>query len=127
MSAGETERRRPGWERAAAIVVRTAHLGAMAVLVGGVYFSAPDAALGLWRVLTVATGAALIVLEASHSRHWVYQGRGVATLLHGAAALLLAAVSGRAATGAALAIGAAGSHLPRAIRKWSFRHRRVIE
>jgi len=124
---GRGERRRTGWERAAAIAVRTTHLGAMAVLAGGVYFAAPGPSLRVWGVLTVATGAALAAIEASHSRHWIYQGRGVTTLLHGAVALLLVGGSGRVATGAALAIGAAGSHLPKTIRKWSFRHRRVVE
>ena len=123
----ETERPRARWERGVTIAVRTAHLGAMAVLVGGVYFDAPGAALRVWGVLTVATGAVLLAAEASHSRHWIYQGRGIATLVHGAIALLLVTASGRAATAAALVIGAAGSHLPRTIRKWSFRHRRVLD
>ena len=90
----ETERLRSGWERGLAIVVRAAHVGAMAVLVGGVYFAAPASALRLWGVLTVATGAVLLAIEASHSRHWIYQGRGIATILHGALALLLVAGAG---------------------------------
>jgi hypothetical protein len=126
---GEGGQRRGRWERAAGITVRTAHLAAMAVLVGGVHFAAPASALYAWRVLTAATGIALLVLEASHSRHWVYQGRGVVTILHLSAPVLLLApaVSGRAATLATLAVGAVGSHLPRAVRKWSFRHRSVVD
>jgi hypothetical protein len=126
---GELRQGRGRWERGAGIVVRTAHLAAMAVLVGGVHFAAPAPALVAWRVLTAATGVALLVLEASHSRHWAYQGRGVVTILHlsAPALLLVPAVSGRAATLATLAVGAVGSHLPRTIRKWSFRHRSVVE
>jgi hypothetical protein len=115
--------------RALGIAARTAHLGAMAVLVGGVVLAAPAPTLHAWRVLTAATGLVLLALEASHSRHWVYQGRGILTILHlsSPALLLLPAVTGRAAIVAALGLGAVGSHLPRAARKWSFRHRRVVE
>jgi 2C-methyl-D-erythritol 2,4-cyclodiphosphate synthase len=117
------------WGRVLGIAVRTAHLGAMAVLVGGIHFAAADPALHAWRVLTAATGLLLLAVEASHSRHWVYQGRGVVALLHlsAPALLLVPAVTGRAAILAALGLGAVGSHLPRAARKWSFRHRRVVE
>ncbi len=120
---------RPPLERAISIAVRTAHLGAMAVLVGGVHFAATDAALQPWRALTGATGLVLLVLEARHSRHWAYQARGVLTFLHLAAPalLLVPAVPARAAILAALGLGAVGSHLPRAVRKWSFRHGCVVE
>lgn len=120
---------RPGWTRAIEITSRTAHLGAMAVLVGGVYFAPGDPALGAWRVLTGVTGIALLATEVRHSRHWVYQGRGVVTLLH-VAALALLAVPGsspRAATMVALALGSVGSHLPKSVRKWSLRHRRIVD
>ena len=115
--------------RAIGISLRTAHLGAMAVLVGGVYFAAADPALHAWRAITAATGLALLLTEVSHSRHWAYQGRGVVTILHvGALALLVVpAVSGRIAMMAALVLGAVGSHLPKSLRKWSFRHRRVVD
>jgi hypothetical protein len=126
MADGE-ERARGGWERLAAVAARTAHLGAMAVLVGGLWFAAPDAPLRDARHLTLATGIVLLALEASHSRHWAYQGRGVAAVLHAAAALLLVGAGGRGAAAAALVVGAAGSHLPRSFRKWSFRHGRVVD
>jgi hypothetical protein len=120
---------RTGWARAAGIALRTAHLAAMALLVGAVHLAPPGAALEPWRAITVGTGLLLLALEASHSPHWVYQGRGVATVLHVVALGLVAVpVAGpRAATLAALGIGAVGSHLPRVLRKWSFRHRRVVE
>jgi hypothetical protein len=115
-------------ERAIGIALRTGHLGAMAVLVGGAYFAAADPALHAWRALTGITGVALLATEVRHSRHWVYQGRGVVTLLHVAAlALLFVPGAGRVATMTALALGAVGSHLPRSVRKWSFRHRRVVD
>jgi hypothetical protein len=120
---------RTGWARAIGIALRTAHLGAMAVLVGAVVFAAPLPLVSAWGAATAATGVALLVLEASHSPHWVYQGRGVITLLHVVALGLFFApsVGGPVAAGAALGLGAVGSHLPRGLRKWSFRHRCVVD
>lgn len=120
---------RTPWARALGVLLRAGHLGAMAVLVGGTHFSVQAPALHPWRAATAGTGLALLVLEASHSRHWAYQGRGVLALLHVAALalLLVPALGGGAALAAALGLGAVGSHLPRALRKWSFRHGRVVE
>ncbi|MBI5069911.1 MAG: hypothetical protein HZB56_16885 [Deltaproteobacteria bacterium] len=114
--------------RALSIAARTAHLLATAVFLGGTWLAAGDPALRAWWLLSAGSGAVLLLTEASHSRHWVYQGRGLATLLHVALLGLLAVEgAGRAATAAALIVGAVGSHLPRSLRKWSFRHRRVVE
>ena len=72
--------------------------------------------------------AALLASEASHSRHWVYQGRGLATLAHVGALLLLGfAGANRMGVAVALVVGALGSHLPRTVRKWSLRHGRVVD
>jgi hypothetical protein len=124
-----TELSRSPWARGLGIVLRTAHLGAMAVLVGGAVLGGAGPALGPWRVATVATGLALLLIEASHSRNWIHQGRGVLTLLHVAALglILPSATAGRAAVFAALVLGAVGSHLPRGLRKWSLRDRRVLD
>ena len=114
--------------RALGIALRTAHLGAMAVLVGGIELGAPGPSLRSWQVATFATGAALLASEASHSRHWVYQGRGLATLAHvGAFFLLSFAGANRIGVAVALVVGALGSHLPRTVRKWSLRHGRVVD
>lgn len=114
--------------RALSIVARTAHLLAMAVFLGGAWLAAGAPSLAAWRMLAAVTGAVLLLTEASHSRHWVYQGRGLAVLLHvGLLGLLWVDGMGRFATGAALVVGAAGSHMPRSLRKWSLRHRRVVE
>lgn len=119
---------RSGVARAIGIALRTAHLGAMAVLVGGLELGAPGPSLRSWQVATVATGVALLASEASHSRHWVYQGRGLATLAHvGALVLLGMAGASRAGAAVALVVGAVGSHLPRTVRKWSLRHGRVVD
>ncbi len=114
--------------RAIAIALRTGHLAAVAFLVGGA-FALPGGHQPLWEALAAATGLGLLLTEVSHSRHWVYQGRGVATLAHVGvlAALPLAPRLAPAALLAALAIRSVGSHLPRTVRKWSLRHWRVME
>jgi hypothetical protein len=115
-----------GPARAVGIVLRTAHLGARAVLAGGAGGGAPAGELRGAAVATVVSGLALLASEASHSRHWVYQGRGLFVLAHVGASGLVGAW-GAAALMAALAIGAVGSHLPKGLRAWSLRHRAVVD
>lgn len=111
-----------GPARALNIALRTAHLGAMAVLAGGVAFGVPGASTGNAAALTVGTGAALLLSEMSHGRGWLTEGRGLLAILHVAAAgALFAAGQARAAAATALVVGAVGSHLPKALRRWSLR------
>jgi len=115
--------------RSLEIAVRTAHIGAMALLMGGRYFEAASTSLRPWLVLTVVTGAVLLASEASHSRHWIHQARGVIGLAHVGVAALIAIVPDRASIGlaAAMIVGSVGSHLPKTVRKWSLRDRRVLD
>jgi hypothetical protein len=113
--------------RSLAIAARTVHLLAMAGYLGTLLQGRREGR-GQWRLATTLSGAVLLATEASHSRHWPYQGRGLLTLAH-VGVLLLGHLSDRAATPvaiAALVIGAVASHLPRWIRKWSLLHRRVV-
>ncbi len=114
--------------RTVAILTRTLHTGAMAVFIGGRITHAPAASLRPWRWLTTLTGLALLASEASHSRNWLHQGRGLTTTAH-VAVLVAGHVSprlGTAAPVAALLIGAVASHLPRSVRTWSVLYRRVL-
>jgi hypothetical protein len=115
--------------RSLAILVRTAHLAAMAFLVGGRHFRVEEAALQPWPVLTALTGVGLLASEASHSRHWIHQVRGVTAVVHVGVAALVSVAPGmtRPAIAAALIIGSVGSHLPRTIRKWSLLRRRIMD
>ena len=112
--------------RAAGIALRTAHLGAMAVLAGGAWYAVPEPELRGPLVATALSGLLLLVSEASHSRHWVYQGRGLLVLAHLGAFALVGAWGSSALMGA-LVIGAVGSHLPKGLRAWSLRHRAVVD
>jgi len=116
-----------GAGRSIGIALRTAHLGAMALLFGASFFGAPPSALRTWLAATAVTGAGLLVSEASHSRHWIVQVRGLLVVAHVGALGLVPLGAGSAALGAALVVGAVGSHLPKALRKWSVRHGTVVE
>ena len=114
--------------RALNIALRTAHLAAMGVLLGGHAFDiAPERLhLSLW--LTLGTGAALAALETGGKLLWLHQGRGLMTLwklaLLGTVPflwehrlpILLAVV----------VIASVGSHMPARYRYYSVIHRRVI-
>lgn len=114
--------------RAIAVLLRTAHLLAMAGFAGGVFAGAAPGPLGAWRQGAVASGAALLLTELTHGRGWAASGRGVAVLAH-VGVLGLFAVGGLdgLACAAAVVIGSLGSHMPKRWRKWSFRHGRVVD
>jgi hypothetical protein len=115
-----------GLPRAVGIALRTAHLGAMALLAGGAWYGVPAGELRGAMVGTALSGLGLLASEASHSRHWVYQGRGLLALAH-VGAIGLVSAWGPAALLGALVIGAVGSHLPKGLRTWSLRHRAVVD
>ena len=115
--------------RAVGIALRTGHLGAMAALLGGQRVAPGDPSLQTWQIATVLTGLALLMSEMSHSRHWIYQARGATAIAHAGVLAFVPLAGGKAwmVLAAALVIGSVGSHLPRGLRKWSFRHRRVVD
>jgi len=113
------------------IVVRSAHLAAMGVLVGGHAFDVGPAKLlpALW--LTAGTGVVLTYLEAGPRPTWFHQGRGLMTL---AKLGLLCAVPflwshWHLRTGvmlAVVAIASIGSHMPARLRYYSVWYREVL-
>jgi hypothetical protein len=120
---------RPAWARWADVLLRTAHIGASGVLLGGHVLSVDRSRLGLWLGLTIGTGLGLIASEVYHSRHWPYQGRGLMVWVK----LALLAVLGLfhewrvPILAAAVVIGSVGSHMPKRFRHWSFVHRAVVD
>lgn len=106
--------------RAVAIAARTAHLLAMAGYLGR-RMTGSSGGLRTWRTATTVTGAVLLATEASHSRQWAVEGRGLLVLAH-TGVLVVGHRARRLGTPVAviaLVIGAVGSHLPRSVRKWS--------
>lgn len=119
---------RVGRTTVGAIALRAGHVASMSVVVGGAWTGAAGATLRPWFVATTVTGLTLVALEIGHGREWPWQGRGVLALAH-VAVLGLAALPGGvpAGTMAALVLGMAGSHMPRAWRKWSFRRGAAVD
>lgn len=114
--------------RALNIAVRTAHIGAMGVLVGGYAFDVTPERLkaSLW--LTVGTGVALAAIEAGPRLLWFHQGRGFMTLAKLAflCAVPLAWDHRLPILLAVIVIASVGSHMPGRYRYYSVVYRRVI-
>jgi len=113
------------------IAVRTAHIAAMGVLLGGHAFDLPPERLLAAFWATIGTGAALVALEAGPSTVWLHQGRGLMTL---AKLGLLCAVPflwhrwgwRLAVLLGVVALGSIGSHAPARFRYYSVLRREVI-
>jgi hypothetical protein len=123
----EPARELPG-ERAIRIALRTAHIGATGILLGGHFFSVDATRLLPWLWLAIGTGAVFVALELYGSCVWLAQGRGLLTL---AKLALLAVVPVFWAQRiwlllAAVVIGSVGSHMSSRLRYYSLIHRRVF-
>jgi len=75
----EKKRHFPG-ERGVRTALRTAHLAAIAVLLGGHFFEVPAERLYAPLAWTIGTGGILILLEVYGSFDWFSQVIGLATL-----------------------------------------------
>jgi hypothetical protein len=114
--------------RAWNIAMRTAHLAAMGILLGGHAFDvAPPQLVGaLW--FTVVTGIILGALEAGPRLVWFHQGRGLMTM---AKLLLVACVPVFWAYRlpillVVVALGSVGSHMPARFRYYSVLYNEVV-
>lgn len=120
--------RRVPHARAWNVALRTLHLMAFGILLGGHFWGIPAEALypALW--ITIASGAALMALELYKSLHWLFLGKGlfvlgkllllllVPFLWEGRVPLLLLVV----------ALSSVGAHMPARYRHYSILHRRVV-
>lgn len=121
--------RRRSWPKVLDLLLRSSHIGTSSVLFGGVVWAVPFVRLLTWHHLAIATGVSLIILNIWRSRHWPYQGRGVMAWLH-IGLVWLVHVRPELVVPilvTALAVGVVGSHMPGALRHWSFVHRRRID
>jgi hypothetical protein len=114
--------------RAWNIALRTAHLAAMGVLLGGHAFGEPASYLlpALW--WTIGTGAALGTLEAGWRFDWFHQGRGLMTLAKLGLLLLIPWLWDYRLPIllAVVVLASVGSHMPARFRYYSVLYRRVI-
>ena len=116
--------------RAWNIGLRTAHIAAAGVLLGGHAFNLPRERLLLSLWLTIGTGAGLGALEAGPRLLWFHQGRGLMTL---AKLGLLCAVPflwqhwpvRMAVLLVVVTLASVGSHMPARFRYYSVIYREV--
>lgn len=127
--ARREDTKRAGWPKVVDLLLRSSHIGTSSVLFGGIVLAIPFTRLSSWHTLSIATGSALIIFNIFKSRHWPYQGRGLAAGLHIALFSLIHirpdAMIPLLVT--ALAVGVTGSHMPGSIRHWSLVHWRRLD
>ena len=114
--------------RAWNIGLRTAHIAAMSVLLGGHAFDVPKEQLLRTLIWTIGTGTALMIVEAGPSLLWFHQGRGLTTL---AKLLLLFAIPWLwdyrlSILMAVVVIASVGSHAPARFRYYSVLYGKVL-
>ena len=110
------------------IGLRTAHIGAMGVLLGGHAFDVAPERLRVSLWLTIGTGIALAAIEAGPRLLWFHQGSGIMTM---AKLVLICAVPLAwdyrfPILLAVLVLASVGSHMPGRYRHYSVVYRKVI-
>ena len=110
------------------IALRTAHLAAMGILLGGHAFDLAQARLLGALYWTIGTGIALGAVESSGRLLWFHQGRGLVTL---AKLVLVAAVPWfwdyrLPILLVVVALASVGSHMPARFRYYSVLYGKVI-
>lgn len=110
------------------MALRTVHIAAMALVLGGVAWNVPEERLHLSVVLTVVSGVLLLAIELARSGVFLYQGAGVAAIVKLALLGLgqLLPESRLTFYVAATVVGSVGSHMTRHWRHYSLLDRRVL-
>lgn len=120
--------RRLPWARPVQVALRTVHVAAMALVLGGLAFDVPDPRLHVAGVVTVASGVGLLAVEIARTGVFLYTGAGAASLLK--LALLGLGVAFPAARFelylAATLLASIGSHMSGRWRHWSLLDRRSL-
>jgi len=115
--------------RAISIALRTLHLAAFGLLVGGHAFGVEPGRLVPYLSFTILSGLGLVALELhAVGLYWLFLGKGLMVLLK-LAVLLLIPFFWEARVILLLlvvGIGSVGSHMPARYRHYSALHRRVI-
>lgn len=116
-------------ERVLRIALRTAHIAAFAVLLGGHVFDVAADELRPWLWLTIASGVAFVALELCGSFVWLLELRAWLTFLKLALLLLLPLFWEQRVwlLLAILVIGSATSHMPSRFRYYAVIQRRVVD
>jgi len=116
------------YNRGISIGLRSVHLLASGLLVGGHAFNVEPPRLVALLYLTVGSGLGLILLELYRSCDWVYQGMGALVIVK----TVITAMAGVgweqrvAMLFLVVVLGSVGSHMPSRYRHYSFVHGRVL-
>jgi hypothetical protein len=110
------------WARPVQLVLRSLHIAAMAMILGGLPFGADFGTLRGAFFLTVLSGAALLAIDLAKDAAFLVQGSGVAVLLKlGLLGLGLLQPAARLPWYlAATLVASVGSHMPGTWRHFSF-------
>ncbi len=111
------------WARPAQLLLRSLHIAAMALVVGGLPFGADHHRLRGTILVTVLSGVLLLAIDLAKDVAFLVQGSGVAVLLKlGLLGMGLAQPAARLPWYlAATLVASIGSHMPRTWRHHSFR------
>jgi len=115
-------------ERGMRVILRTGHIMAAGILLGGHFFDVESKRLLPWLWLVIATGAMFVALELYGSGVWLVQGRGLMTLFK----LVLLAMTPFFWEQrfwlllAVLCVGSIGSHMSSRFRHYSLLHGRAL-
>lgn len=106
------------------IAVRTAHIGAAAMLFGCAMTPQSTGDATFWGHLVLVTGSVLLALEWLRDRRWPHRATGLLTLAHVGLFLVLCVYPGwtLALLWAILVVGSVCSHMPGRYRHWSILH-----
>ena len=110
------------WARPVQLLLRSVHIAAMALILGGLPFGADFQALRTAILVTVATGVGLLAIDLAKDLAFLIQGSGVAVLLK-LALLGLGALQPAARLPwylAATVVASLGAHMTGAWRHFSF-------
>jgi hypothetical protein len=120
--------RRVPYERWINIALRSTHLLASSILLGGHTFGMPPPILRPWLMLTLATGVGLIMLELYRTCQWVYMLQGVLVV----GKIVLTALAGLwweqrvVLLSLVVLVGSVGSHMSARYRHYSVVHGREL-
>lgn len=116
------------YERAWSIALRTAHLIAVSLMVGGYVWGVSPARLRTPLLLVCLTGMGLAGLELRKSPHWLFQGKGLVILvkLSLLAWLPMAGDRTQALLLVVMVLASVGAHMPSRYRHYSVLLRRVV-
>jgi len=115
--------------RAISIALRTLHLAAFGILLGGHAFGVEAEKLLPYLYLTILSGLGLIALEVyAAGLYWLFLGKGIMVLVKLAILLVIPFFWEARVVLLLLVVGIAsvGSHMPSRYRHYSVLHRRVV-